>query len=53
MIESSMVLVFGNLLFEMGESAKAERYFDTTLILQISMTKKSLVYGLILVACID
>jgi tetratricopeptide (TPR) repeat protein len=31
MTESNIVLMFGNLLLEMGEYAKAERYFDTIL----------------------
>lgn len=31
MMESNIVLMFGNLLLEMGEYAKAERYFDTIL----------------------
>jgi tetratricopeptide (TPR) repeat protein len=31
MAESNIVLMFGNLLLEMGEYAKAERYFDTIL----------------------
>ncbi|CAF1200599.1 unnamed protein product [Rotaria sp. Silwood1] len=31
MIESNIFLMFGNLLLEMGEYAKAERYFDTIL----------------------
>lgn len=31
MMESNIVLMFGNLLLEMGEYGKAERYFDTIL----------------------
>lgn len=31
MAEANLVLLFGNLLLEMGEHAKAERYFDTIL----------------------
>ncbi|CAF1320589.1 unnamed protein product [Rotaria sordida] len=31
MVESNIVLMFGNLLLEMGEYAKAESYFDTIL----------------------
>jgi tetratricopeptide (TPR) repeat protein len=31
MAESNIVLMFGDLLFEMGEYDKAERYFDTIL----------------------
>ncbi|CAF1929290.1 unnamed protein product [Rotaria magnacalcarata] len=31
MTESNIVLMFGNLLLEMGEYSKAERYFDTIL----------------------
>ncbi len=31
MMESNIVLMFGNLLLEMGEYSKAERYFDTIL----------------------
>jgi tetratricopeptide (TPR) repeat protein len=31
MVDSNMLLMFGNLLFEMGEYATAERYFDTIL----------------------
>ncbi|CAF5180468.1 unnamed protein product, partial [Rotaria sp. Silwood1] len=31
MVESNIILMFGNLLLEMGEYARAETYFDTIL----------------------